>query len=230
MLQRRLDQRHQLRLVAGEAARDEGGAELQRHADQVDRLVACSPTPRLLLAPLVGGGGELALGQPVHAVVLDDVDHVHAAAHACARTGRCRSRRCRRRRTRRDRSGRGSPDWRRSAPTACGHARELKPCDCAEEIGRRLGRATDAGQLGDAVRRQIELEAGADDRGADRIMAAAGAQRGDRAFVVAPREAERVLRQFGMMQLGLWRGRSWHGLAERNDLEVGPPCRRSRRR
>src|SRR3546814_20516952 len=29
--------------------------------------------------PLVGGRGKLAFGQPVHAVVLDDVDHVDAA-------------------------------------------------------------------------------------------------------------------------------------------------------
>ena len=29
----------------------------------------------------VGGGGELALGEAVHAVVLDDVDHVDAAPH-----------------------------------------------------------------------------------------------------------------------------------------------------
>ncbi len=33
------DQRHQLLLVAGEAPGDEAGAELQRHADQVDGLV-----------------------------------------------------------------------------------------------------------------------------------------------------------------------------------------------
>ena len=31
------------------------------------------------LRAAVGGGGELALGQAVHAVVLDDVDHVDAA-------------------------------------------------------------------------------------------------------------------------------------------------------
>jgi hypothetical protein len=34
-----LDQRHELLLVAGEAARDEGGAERQREQHRVDRLL-----------------------------------------------------------------------------------------------------------------------------------------------------------------------------------------------
>ena len=36
MLDRSLDQRHQLLLIAGEAARHEGRAELERHGDEVD--------------------------------------------------------------------------------------------------------------------------------------------------------------------------------------------------
>src|SRR5205085_485779 len=54
---------------------------------------AATPSPRgqsanrvdgaaLRLRALVGGRRELALGQPVHAVILDDVDHVDAAADA----------------------------------------------------------------------------------------------------------------------------------------------------
>ena len=46
-----LDQRHELRLVAGEAARHEGGAELQRHAHHVDRRIVLT-TPFLLFEPL----------------------------------------------------------------------------------------------------------------------------------------------------------------------------------
>ena len=65
----------------------------------------------------------------------------------------------------------------------------------AEEIGRRLRRAADPRQLGDAVRREVELEAGLDDRRGDRVVAAAGAERRDRALVVAVGEAELVLRQ-----------------------------------
>jgi len=37
VLDRRLDQRHQLRLVAGEAARDVRSAELQGERDEIDR-------------------------------------------------------------------------------------------------------------------------------------------------------------------------------------------------
>ena len=73
-----------------------------------------------------------------------------------------------------------------------------------EEIGRRLRRAADAGHLGDAVRRQVHLEAGFDQRGRDRVVPAARAQRRHGAFVVAPRQAERVLRQRRMM--GGWLG------------------------
>src|SRR5216683_5180795 len=73
----------------------------------------------------------------------------------------------------------------------------------AEEIGRRLRRTADARQFRDAVRRQGQLETRLDDRGADRIMAAAGAQGRDRAFIVAMRIAERVGRQLGVMEPGL---------------------------
>ena len=75
----------------------------------------------------------------------------------------------------------------------------------AEEIGRRLGRAADARQLGDAVRRQVQLETGLHDRGADRIVAAAGAERRDRALVVATGEAERVRLQIRDDAVWAWR-------------------------
>ena len=38
-------------------------------------------TPVFSFEPKIGGGGELALGQPVHAVVLDDVDDRQIAPH-----------------------------------------------------------------------------------------------------------------------------------------------------
>src|SRR5581483_5098895 len=90
----------------------------------------------------------------------------------------------------------------------------------AEEVGRRLGRAADARQLGDAVRLQIELEAGLHDRGADRIVAAAGAQRRDRSLVVAPGVAERVGRQLRVVELGL--GDEGHGTALRSGTTLSP--------
>jgi hypothetical protein len=72
----------------------------------------------------------------------------------------------------------------------------------AEEVVGRLRRAADARELGDAVRLDVELPAGLHQRGRDRVVAAAGAQRADLAFVVAPREAECVGRQRRVMQLG----------------------------
>src|SRR5262249_57806098 len=73
----------------------------------------------------------------------------------------------------------------------------------AKEIGRGLRRAADAGKLRYPVRRQVQLEERLDDRRADRVVAAARAQRRDRAFVVAMGEAERIHRQRGMMELRL---------------------------
>ncbi len=58
--------------------------------------------------------------------------------------------------------------------------------------------------LGHPVRRDVELEAGLDDRGGDRIVAAAGAQRGHAALVVAAGQAELVARRprVGDLRLG----------------------------
>jgi hypothetical protein len=61
--QPRLDQRHQLVLVARERATDERRAQLQGHAHQVDSGVVVDHAA-LGLRALVGGGGELALVRP----------------------------------------------------------------------------------------------------------------------------------------------------------------------
>ena len=201
MLDRRLDQRHELRLVAREAARDKRGAELQRHRDEIDRRVGVDGAA-LGLRALVGGRRELTLGQPVHAVVLDDVDHVDAAPDAMRELAEAdRGRVAVARDAEIDQVAVGEVGAGQHARHAAVHA--VEAVRLAEEIGRRLRRAADAGQLGDAVRRQRQLEAGLDDRGADRIVAAAGAQGRDRAFVVAVRIAERVGRQLRVMQPGL---------------------------
>src|SRR5207237_5028881 len=73
-------ERSELVLVAAEAASDEGGAHEERETDGVDRGVGVYRA-LLRLAALVGGRRELALGEAVDAVVLEDVGHVHAAAH-----------------------------------------------------------------------------------------------------------------------------------------------------
>src|ERR1700722_15010228 len=72
-----------------------------------------------------------------------------------------------------------------------------------EEIIRRLRRAADPGDFGDAMRLDRELEARLDDGSRDRVMAAAGAQCRNLALVIAARIAERVLGQIRMMELRL---------------------------
>ena len=119
----------------------------------------------------------------------------------------------------------GAGQHRRHAPVHAVEAVRL-----AEEIGRRLRRAADAGELGDAVRRQRQLEAGLDDRGADRIVAAAGAQRRDRALVVAVGIAERVGRQLRVMQPGLGDVGHRYLIGDREPRELVASGRDARRR
>src|SRR2546430_8035647 len=83
VLEARLDERHQLLLVAREAARHEGGAERHRQQHRVDRRLEVGLA---LLGPAadVPGCGKLPLGEPIDAVVLDDVQHVEVAADRVA--------------------------------------------------------------------------------------------------------------------------------------------------
>src|SRR5882724_11089298 len=77
----RLEQRHELLLVAREAPRHERRAQNEREADQIDRRIHVGAAG-LGFRTLVGCRRELALGQAVDAVVLADIDHVHAAPNA----------------------------------------------------------------------------------------------------------------------------------------------------
>src|SRR5690606_28622900 len=79
----------------------------------------------------------------------------------------------------------------------------------AEEVVRRLAAAADARQLGDAVRLDVQLPTGLDDRRRDRVVAAAGAQGADLALVVAAGEADRVAAERRVVELGL--GEVGHG-------------------
>ena len=201
VVDRRLDERHELLLVAGEGTGDEGRAEVDRHGDEVDRVVGVDRA-LLQLGALVGGRGELAFRQAVHAVVGDDVDHVDAAPDRMRELAEA------------DRgavavAGDAEIDevlvGEIGAGQHRGHAamHGIEAVRIAQKVGRRLRRAADAGELGDAMRRQVELETGVHDRRRDRVMAAAGAERGDRALVVAMREAERVLLDRGMAEFRL---------------------------
>src|SRR5437870_9693283 len=71
----------------------------------------------------------------------------------------------------------------------------------AQEIRRRLRRAANAGKLGHAVRRDVELVKSLDDRRGNRIVPTAGAQRRYGAFVVAMGKAELVAGKLRMVKL-----------------------------
>ena len=170
-------------------------------ADEVDGVVVVGDAA-LRLRAAVGGGRELALGEAVHAVVLDDVDHVDAAPHRVRELAE---------------ADRGAVAVARDAEidqVAVGevgageHRRHaavhrVEAVRGVEEIVGRLRRAADAGDLRHPVRLDRELEAGLDDRGGDRVVAAAGAQRRDLALVVAVGVAERVLRQRRVVEFRL---------------------------
>ena len=79
----------------------------------------------------------------------------------------------------------------------------LNPCDCSQEVRGRLRRASDAAHLRRAMRRDVELPQRLDERRGDRVVAAPGAQRRHRAFVLAPREPECVLGERGVANRGL---------------------------
>ncbi len=154
------------------------------------------------LAALVGGGGELALGQAVDAVVLDDVHHVDAPAHHVRELAEPDRRRI-------AVAGNAEVDQvlvgQRGAGQHRGHPamHAVEPVRVTEEVRRRLRRAADARELRDAVRCDVELEERLDDRGGNRVVSATRAQRRHGAFVVAPRVAARVFRQRRVMDLRL---------------------------
>ena len=80
MADRTLDERHELGLVARKAAPHIGGTQLQGQPHQIHGRIAVDGA-LLAAAALVGGGRELALGEAIHAVVFDDIDHAHPASH-----------------------------------------------------------------------------------------------------------------------------------------------------
>ncbi len=199
--ERALDERHELLLVAGEAARDVRGAELQRHEHEVDALVGVDRAA-LRLRAAVGCRGELSLGEPVDAVVFDDVGHVHAAAHDVRELPDAdRGRVAVARYAEVDQVAVGEVRARDDRRHASMHA--VEAVRLVEEVGRCLRRAADARELRHAVRLDRELPARLDDGGADRVVPASRAQRRHRALVVAAREPDRVHRQVRMVQLRL---------------------------
>ena len=203
------------------AAGDERRAHLQREHHHVDRLVAVHRAA-LRLRALVRRRRELALGEAVDAVVLDDVDHVDAApqhVHELADADRRRI----------AVAGNAEIDEIAVGEIGAGQHRRhaamhaVEAVRIAEEIGRRLRRAADPRQLGDAMRLDVEVVERLDDRRRDRIVAAARAQRRDRALVVAARVAELVARQVRDGAASVWRDRSFESSSSARVL-MTPPC------
>ena len=195
-----LDQRHQLLLVARETACHVSGAQLQCDAHQVHRAVAVDHA-LLALGAAVGRGRELALGQAVDAVVLDDVGHAHAAPHGVGELAQADGGRIT---VARDAQVEQVAVGQVGAGERRGHAavHGVEAVRGAQEVVGRLAAATNAAELGHAVGLDVELPAGLDDGGRDAVVPAARAQCGDPAFVVAPRVADLVDVQAGVVQLG----------------------------
>ena len=175
MRERRLEQRQQLLLVARERARDERRAELDRQRARVDRRQVVDDAGLELRAE-VRRRRELALGQAVAAVVLDDVDDRQVAAHQVHELADA------------DRAGvavaadadgdqllvgqhRAGADRRHAAVDG------VEAVRAAEEVRRALARAADARQLDDLLGIDAHLVERVDDALGDRVVAAAGAQR-----------------------------------------------------
>ncbi len=197
-----LQDRHELRLVAGEAARDERGAKRQRQQAAVDRL------HRVGLALLaeraaVGRRRELPFRQAVDAVVLEHVEQVHVAPDRVRELA--------------------EPDRQRVAVAryadvdqlavgrvGSGHERRHASMDAVEavrlfqEVRGRLRRTADAGELGDAMRRNRQLPERLHDGRGDRVVPASGAQRRHRPFVVAARETDLVALETGVNDRRVW--------------------------
>src|SRR5678816_1886224 len=125
---------------------------------------------------------DRALGEAVDAVVLEDVGHVHAAAHDVGELADA------------DRGGVAVAGDAEVDQVAVGEVRAgeyrghaavdgVEAVRLPEEVVRGLGAAADAGQLGHAVGLYVELPEGLDERGGDGVVAAAGAQGGDLSLI-----------------------------------------------
>ena len=184
----RLQQRHELLAVAGERARDERRAELDRQAADVDRRVLVD-LAALLRRSDVGGRRELALGQAVAAVVLDDVravdvapDHVAVLAEADARRVAVAA----------DAEHEQLAIGELRAGRGRGHApvQSVEAVRLLDEVRRRLRGAADAAHLRELVRLDAVLVERLDQMVGDRVVAAAGAERRRKPFVDFAREAD----------------------------------------
>ena len=141
---------NQLFLVARETARDECSADAQAQHHRINGGHAIGFTLFTLRAD-IGGCRKLTLGQSVHAVVLDDVNHPQVAPDGMAHVTQADGERIAIARNADIGQlairgvGAGGDGW--HAPM--GRVESMRAVD---EIGGRLGRTADAAELGDHVR------------------------------------------------------------------------------
>ena len=177
VLERRLQERDHLLLVAGERPRDERGAADDRLDAEVERgdvvrLAGRPPEVRVQ----VGGRRELALGQAVAAVVLDDVDDRHVAAAdvlelAHADVGRVAVA------ADADAQQLGVGDHGPGRHRRHAAVQRVEAVAVLQEVGRRLARAADAAELDRGVRIDADRLARLDQVAGDAVVAASLAQR-----------------------------------------------------
>ena len=140
----------QLLLVARERPRHERRAQLDRQRAGVDRRQLVRRCPPFSRRADVGGRRELPLGQPVAAVVLDDVDDRHVAAHQvheladADRAGVAVAADA-------DRDQLAVGEHRAGADRRHPAVHGVEAVRRAEEVRRALARAADARQLDDAL-------------------------------------------------------------------------------
>ena len=173
----------QLLLVAGERAAHERCAQLDGQRAGVDRRQIVDHAG-LQLRAHIGGRGELALGQSVHAVVFDDVDHRQIAAHEVhelpdADGGRVA--------VAADAEQRSSCWLASTAPVATDGMRpctELKLCERLMKYAGLFDEQPMPRHLHHALGLHAHLVHGVDDALGDGVVAAAGAERGLAAAIV----------------------------------------------
>ena len=194
---RRLEHRGELLLVAGERAADECCAHLDGQRADIDGRQVVDDAG-LELGPDVGGRGELALGEAVHAVVLDDVNHGNIAAQqvhelANADGGRVA--------IAADADGAHGLVGQHRAGGHRGHAsvHGVEAEGARHEVGRRFGGAADAAHLHHALGLDAHLVEGFEDALGDGVVSAAGAERCLAAAVVEDLEADAI----GLVGLGV---------------------------
>src|ERR1035437_1586125 len=172
----------QLLLVATEGAGDEGGTPFEGEGAAIEgwQIVDGAGLER---GTEVRGGRELALGEAVNTIVFNDVDERHVAAHEVHELAQP------------DGGGiavTGNPDPHERAvgeQRSGGDGRHaavdaIEAVGEPEEVGRRLGRAADAAELGDGPGFDAEFVESFDNAFGNRVVAAPRAQRGLAALII----------------------------------------------